>query len=84
MITPVSDRIFVRLEPDNAAQGGIIIPDDYHRSRNRGQVESTGPLVTSVKTGDKVLFHMFDELPTPDPDIVVVRENSILGVIEND
>ena len=85
MITPVSDRIFIRLDPDNdTTSGGIIIVDNYHKTRNIGRVESIGPLVTSVKVGDKVLFHIFDELPTPDPDIVVARENSILGVFEND
>ena len=85
MITPVSDRIFIRLEPDNdITSGGIILVDDYHKTRNIGQVEAVGPLVTSVKEGDKVLFHIFDELPTPDPNIVVARENSILGVFEDD
>ena len=39
---------------------------------------------TNVKKGDKVLFHRFDELPTHDADLVVVRENSILGVYENE
>lgn len=85
MINAISDRVFVRLDPDNAATpGGIILTDDYHRSRTSGRVVSVGPLVTSVKVGDKVLFHIFDELPSPDPEIVVVRENSILGVFENE
>lgn len=85
MINAISDRIFIRLEPDNATTpGGIILTDDYHRSRTVGTVESVGCLVTSVKVGDKVLFHIFDELPTYDPDVVVVKESSILGVFENE
>ena len=85
MIKAVTDRVFIRLEPDNAATpGGIILTEDYHRGRTIGRVESTGPDVSSVKKGDKVLFHVFDELPTFDQDIVVVRENSILGVFEDD
>jgi hypothetical protein len=40
--------------------------------------------VKSVKVGDKVLFHVWDELPTYDPDVVVVRENSLLGVFEDE
>ena len=84
MITPVLDRIFVQLEADNKALGGIILPDDFRHSRNVGVVQSVGPQVTSVVVGDKVLVHVFDELPTPDPDVVVVRENSVLGVFENE
>lgn len=85
MLKAISDRIFIRLLPDNtASSGGIILPDDYHHSRNIGIVKSIGTQVSSVKVGDKVLFHIFDDLPTPDADIVVVRENSILGVFENE
>ena len=85
MINAVADRIFIRLAPDTTAtSGGIILVDDYHHTRNIGIVESVGSSVVSVKVGDKVLFHAFDELPTPDSDLVVVRENSILGVYENE
>ena len=85
MINAISDRVFIRLDvEDTATLGGIILIDDYHHTRNVGVVESIGSSVTSVKVGDRVLFHQFDELPTPDTDLVVVRENSILGVYENE
>ena len=85
MINAVSDRIFIRLEPEcSTSSGGIILVDDYHHTINIGVVESIGSLVNSVKIGDKVLFHKFDELPTHDADLVVVRENSILGVYEDE
>ena len=85
MINAVSDRIFIRLKPERTAtSGGIILVDDYHHTENTGVVESIGSLVTSVKIGDKVLFHKFDDLPTPEENLVVVRENSILGVYEDE
>ena len=85
MIKAVADRVFIRLAHDNAiTSGGIILADDYHHTRNVGVIESIGDLVTSVKIGDKVLFHQFDELETPDDNLVVVRENSILGVYEDE
>ena len=85
MINAVADRIFIRLVPDDiTTSGGIILVDNYHRVRNIGVVESIGNSVNSVKVGEKVLFHQFDELPTPDDDLVVVRENSILGVYEDE
>ena len=85
MINAIADRVFIRLEPENTAtSGGIILVDDYHSVRNVGVIESIGPLVSTVKVGDKVLFHQFDELSTPDADLVVVKESSILGVYEDE
>ena len=71
-------------ELENSYPYRTILMEDYHHSRNVGVVESLGNLVASVKVGDKVLFHKFDELPTPEADLVVVRENSILGVYEDE
>lgn len=77
----ISDRIFVRLiERENTSKGGLIFFDNTIQPRTIGIVESFGPLVTSVKKGDKILFHVFDELPTYDPDVVVIRQASLLGV----
>lgn len=78
------DRVFIRLEKEEKTKGGIILADTIENTRNIGIVESIGSDVTSVKIGDKVLFHAFDELPTYDPDVVVVRENSLLGVFEDE
>ena len=81
MVKAIEDRVFIRLdEPEQPS--GIILRDDITKPRTSGVVVSVGPLVNSVKEGDHVLFHVFDELPTPDKDIVVVREFSILGVFE--
>ena len=79
----VGDRVFVRLtEEKNSA--GILLPDNAERPRTTGVVESVGHNVRLVKTGDKILFHVFDELPSPDADVVVVRECSVLGVWEDE
>ncbi|MBQ8676860.1 MAG: hypothetical protein IJ529_00125 [Alphaproteobacteria bacterium] len=81
MIQAIADRIFIRL--DEPASSPLII-DDSRTPRNTGVVLSTGDKVSSVRTGDHVLFHIFDDLPAYDKDVVTVRENSILGVITND
>ena len=85
MIQAVTDRVFIRLPPEEeTSEGGIIISHDGPNERTVGRVISVGNKVKSVKVGDKVLFHIFDDLPSPDKDVVVVRENSILGVFENE
>lgn len=79
------DRVFIRLNhaPEKTS-GGFILSNEDHKPRTVGVVESIGPDVCSVKIGQKVLFHAFDELPTYDPDVVVIREESLLGVYEDE
>ena len=85
MIKAIKDRVFIRLKPkSDKTNGGILLPETEAEPQTIGIIEDTGPEVTSVKTGDKVLFHIFDELPSYDKEVVVVRENSILGVFEDD
>lgn len=83
MVKAVMDRVFIRLEAEKTTKGGIILTDSVDNPRTVGVVEGVGPEVKSVNVGDKVLFHVFDELPTYDKDVVVVRENSILGIYED-
>ncbi len=80
----IGDRVFVRLGEESKSPAGILLPDNAERPRTTGVVESVGSDVRLVKAGDKVLFHVFDELPSPDADVVVVRESSILGVWEDE
>ena len=85
MVRAVMDRVFIRLEKkETATKGGIILTETAEQDRTVGTVESIGDDVKSVKVGDRVLFHIWDELPTYDPDVVVVRENSLLGVFEDE
>ncbi len=81
--TAVMDRVFIRLEQETASPGGLILTA-APGERTIGIVESVGPLVTCVRPGERVLFHAFDELPTYDESVVVVRQNSILGIFKGD
>ena len=79
---PLTDRIFIRLENKYEKTPLIFKPFSLDKQRaNIGVVEEVGQLVTSVKKGDKVMFHPFDELETPDEDIVVIREKSLLAIL---
>lgn len=82
MIKAIADRVFVRLEPETTHSHLII--DNPQNQRVIGRVESVGERVRLVKQGDKILFHIFDELPSAEKDVVVLRENSILGVFEDE
>ena len=85
MVKAIMDRVFIRLdEKKKKTEGGIILTDNAEEERNIGIVESIGEKVKSVKVGDKVLFHKFDDLPTYDPNVVVVREYSLLGILNDE
>ena len=78
MVKAILDRVFIKLEEPK--HNGIMELDN---DRNIGVVLSKGEEVTdSVKVGDKVLFHKWDDVPSPEKDVVVVRESSLLGVFD--
>lgn len=84
MVKAIMDRVFIKLdEPEKV--GGIILTEDVTNPRTIGRVVSVGERVKSVKVGDHVVFHVFDEVPVEVPtvdDVVAVREYSILGVFD--
>ncbi|MBR2137553.1 MAG: hypothetical protein IJ852_06345 [Alphaproteobacteria bacterium] len=77
MLKAISDRIIVSL--CESAQSSLIITDDKAYC-HEGIVRSVGPLVNSVKIGDRIVFHVFDELPLPQDKLAVIREKSLLGI----
>lgn len=81
MFQAISDRIIVKL--DETVQSSIIYSDEPVKMRNCGIVQSVGPLVSLVKPGDHIVFHLFDELPLPGNDLVAIRERSVLGIFDN-
>ena len=75
----IMDRVFIK--PDEKKQGLIIIQDNDETKT--GVVVSIGDEVKSVKVGDRVIFFKWDDLPALDG-LIAVRENSLLGVIEDE
>lgn len=86
MVKAVLDRVFIRLDKTvDKTSGGLFLPETAAEERTVGVVEAIGEDVKAdIKIGDRVLFHVFDELPTYDKDVVVVREASLLGVFEDE
>lgn len=93
-IRPLHDRVVVqRLEEERTTAGGIVIPDSATEKPVRGKIVAAGPGKTidngdiralAVKIGDVVLFGKYSgtEVKIAGQELVVMREDDIMGVIE--
>ena len=94
-LTPLSDRVLLkRLEADEKATGGIILPDSAKKKQEQARVVATGPgkkdsnnnLVSMpVKENDVVLIEKYSgqEVSLNDEEFVIVRANEIIAIVEN-
>jgi len=94
-IRPLHDRVIVkRLEEDRTSPGGLAIPDTAAEKRNHGKILAVGKgkilenghvRPCDLKIGDKILFGKYNgtEVRVEDEDLVVMREEDIIAVIES-
>ena len=94
-IRPLHDRIVVkRIEEKETVLGGIIIPDTAKEKPQEGEVMAVGqgkrlddgklcPL--DVKVGDRILIGKYSgsEIKLEGEELVIIREDEVLGVIED-
>ncbi len=93
-IRPLQDRVIVkRLEEEQKTAGGIIIPDTAKEKPQKGEIVAAGPgkrnedgklQPLDIKKGDKVLFSKYagTEIKVEGEELLIMREDDILGVIE--
>jgi len=93
-IRPLQDRVIVkRMEEETTSSGGIVLPDSATEKPIRGEVLAVGPgkvldsgdkRPLDVKIGDTVLFGKYSgtEVKINDEELLVMREEDIMGVIE--
>ncbi len=93
-IRPLHDRVMVRrIEEDRTSAGGIVIPDTAAEKPVRGEVIAAGPgkilengdiRPMDVKVGQKILFGKYSgtEVTVNGEDILVMREEDIIGIID--
>jgi chaperonin GroES len=93
-VRPLHDRVLLkRLEEKEVVKGGIIIPDTAKEKPQEAEVLAVGPgkldengkrMPIDVKKGDRVLIGKYSgtDLKIGDDEVLIVREDEILGVIE--
>ena len=93
-IRPLHDRVVIRrIDDQRTTKSGIVIPDTAAEKPIRGQIVAIGKgkvldngdqRALDVKVGDKVLFGKYagTEVKIDNEELVIMREEDILGVIE--
>ena len=93
-IRPLHDRVILkRMEEETTSAGGIVIPDSAAEKPIRGEIVAAGTgkrlesgeiIPLDVKVGDTVLFGKYSgtEVKVNGDDLLVMREDDIMGVIE--
>ena len=93
-IQPLGQRVLVkRVEAEEVASGGIIIPDTAKEKPQEGEVVAVGSgargddneiVPMDVKTGDRILFGKWSgtEVKVDGQDLLIMKESDILGIIE--
>ncbi len=92
-VKPLHDRVLLkRLEPEQKAKSGIIIPDTAKEKPLEGKVVAVGAgrlddngkrVALEVKAGDRVLIGKYigTEVKIDDVEHLIVKEEEILGII---
>src|SRR2546426_8349194 len=94
-VRPLHDRLIIqRLDEGEQKVGGIIIPDSAKEKPQQGKVIAAGngkskddgtrtPL--DVQAGDRILFGKYSgqEIKLDGEDYLIMREEEVLGVIED-
>jgi chaperonin GroES len=93
-LQPLGDRVVIeRISAEEKTAGGIVLPDTAKEKPKRGKIIAVGtgrrlkdgtiqPL--EVQKGDEVLFTSYagDEFKTDGKELLLMREEDILAVIE--
>ena len=93
-IRPLHDRVIIkRIEEEKKSAGGIVIPDTAAEKPEQGEIVAVGKgkkddngklIPIDVKVGDPVLFGKYSgqTVKVKGDELLVIREEDILGVIE--
>jgi chaperonin GroES len=86
-VTPLADRVMVKLEKNEAkTAGGIIIPDTAQEKTQTGSVVAVGDDkdVIKVKAGDKVMYDKYagTQVKIEGVEHLILKMADIIAVIE--
>jgi chaperonin GroES len=90
---PLHDRLLVRrIEEEETARGGIIIPDTAKEKPQQGEVLAVGNgkvldngarVALEVRVGNKILFGKYSgtDIKIDGQEVLILREDEVLAVL---
>jgi co-chaperonin GroES (HSP10) len=81
---PLRDLIFIQLDDEsNQTASGLYLVKTWDTLPPTGTVTAVGPDVKDVSVGDHVIFMNYASIDTDKADIRIVKEEHVLGVIDD-
>jgi chaperonin GroES len=92
-VRPLHDRLLVRrIEEDETAKGGIIIPDTAKEKPQKGEVLAVGSgkildngtkIAMDIQVGNKILFGKYTgtDIKIDGEEVLILREDEVLAVL---
>jgi chaperonin GroES len=92
-VRPLHDRLLVRrIEEEQTAKGGIIIPDTAKEKPQRGEVLAVGngkildngtKVPLDVQVGNKILFGKYTgtDIKIDGEEVLILREDEVLAIL---
>ena len=92
-VRPLHDRLLVRrIEENETAKGGIIIPDTAKEKPQEGEVLAVGngkllengtKIALDVKVGNKILFGKYTgtDIKIDGEEVLILREDEVLAIL---
>jgi chaperonin GroES len=92
-VKPLSDRVVIQnIEAEETTKSGIVLPGSAKEKPQMAKVLAVGPggnvdgkeIVMQVKVGQKVIYSKYagTEVKIDGKDLIIVRQNDILAVVE--
>jgi chaperonin GroES len=93
-LKPLSDRIILKaVTAEEKTAGGLFLPDSAKEKPQQGEVVAVGPgkvldngkiAPMDVKVGDRVYYGKYSgtEVKLDNEELVVLRQDDVLGVVE--
>jgi chaperonin GroES len=92
-VRPLHDRLLVRrIEENETAKGGIIIPDTAKEKPQKGEVLAVGngkildngtKIPLDVQVGNKILFGKYTgtDIKIDGEEVLILREDEVLAIL---
>ena len=92
-VRPLHDRLLVRrIEENDTAKGGIIIPDTAKEKPQKGEVLAVGngkvlengtKIAMDVQVGNKILFGKYTgtDIKIDGEEVLILREDEVLAIL---